>query len=55
MAGLVITRRTGEAFTIGDDITVTVVSVSGGTVRVRIEAPADAVIHRPEVGGGRDQ
>jgi carbon storage regulator len=49
MAGLVITRKPGEQFTIGDDITVTILEIGGGSARVRIEAPADVAIHRTEL------
>lgn len=36
---LVITRKIGESFDIGSDITVTVLSGSGSNVRLNIEAP----------------
>lgn len=53
MPGLSITRKTGESFTIGDDITVTIVDVSGGSVRVRITAPRSIAIRREEHLHGR--
>ena len=46
---LVLTRKVGEGIIIGDDIKVTVVEVRGGGVRIGIEAPARAKIHRQEV------
>jgi carbon storage regulator len=47
---LVLTRKVGESFVIGDDITVTVVRVVGGGVRIGIEAPDDCMIMRQELG-----
>ncbi len=38
---LVLSRRPGERLIVGDDIVITVVSVSGGHVRLGIEAPRD--------------
>lgn len=46
---LILTRRVGETFIIGDDITITVCSVRNGQVRIGIEAPRDVSIHRKEV------
>ena len=46
---LVLTRKDGEAVAIGDDITVTIVSIQGGQVRVGIDAPHEAEVHREEV------
>ncbi|HSL39053.1 MAG TPA: carbon storage regulator, partial [Desulforhopalus sp.] len=36
---LVLTRKLGEGIVVGDDITITVVEIKGGTVRLGIEAP----------------
>lgn len=36
---LVLTRRRGEAIYIGDDVTVRVLGVEGGQVRIGVEAP----------------
>ncbi|MEO8493949.1 MAG: carbon storage regulator CsrA [Planctomycetota bacterium] len=47
---LVLTRKVGESFVIGDDITVTVVRVVGGGVRIGIEAPDDCPVMRQELG-----
>lgn len=52
--GLVITRRIGESFKIGEDITVTIIDVSGTTARIRIEAPREVPIHRSEHYAGGD-
>jgi carbon storage regulator len=46
---LVLSRKSGEAIKIGDDITLTVVSVKGKRVRLGIEAPSDCRIVRDEV------
>lgn len=46
---LVLTRRQGESVMIGDDVRVRVVSVSGGQVRLAIEAPDGVSVHREEV------
>ena len=46
---LVLTRKVGESFVIGDDITITVVRVVGGGVRIGIEAPNDCPIMRQEL------
>jgi carbon storage regulator len=46
---LVLTRRKGEVITIGADIRVTVLSVSGGQVRLGIEAPRSVVVDREEI------
>ena len=46
---LVISRKIGESLVIGDNITVTVVKVAGGGVRLGIEAPSGYVIARDEL------
>lgn len=46
---LVLSRKAGEGFLIGDDITVTVVESKGGTIRIGIDAPKDKKIFRQEV------
>ncbi|HWL76861.1 carbon storage regulator CsrA [Microbacterium sp.] len=46
---LVLTRRAGESILIGDDITVTILGVTPGGVRVGIDAPRDKGIHRAEI------
>jgi len=44
--GLGLTRRTGDSVYIGEDIVVTVDSVSGGEVKLTIKAPPDVAINR---------
>ncbi len=46
---LVLTRKAGEGIVIGDNITITVVELKGGGVRIGIDAPAEKKIYRQEV------
>ena len=46
---LILTRKSGESITIGDDVKITVVEIKGKQVRVGIEAPRSYIIHREEV------
>jgi len=46
---LVLSRKKNESIKIGDQITVMVVEVRGGTVRLGIEAPQEVPVHRSEV------
>ena len=46
---LILTRRVQEALMIGDDVTVTVLSVKGNQVRLGIDAPRDVEVHREEI------
>jgi carbon storage regulator len=46
---LILTRRPGETLIIGDDVTITVLGVKGGQVRIGINAPKDVSVHRQEV------
>jgi carbon storage regulator len=46
---LILTRRPGERVVIGDEILVTVMAVSGRTVRLGIAAPAGVPIYREEI------
>jgi len=46
---LVLTRRTRQSIMIGDDIELSVLSVSGEKVRIGIEAPDEVPIFRKEV------
>jgi carbon storage regulator len=48
---LVLSRRVGESFVIGDKIVVTVVRIAGGGVRLGIEAPSDFIVVRKELAG----
>ncbi|MDL2327154.1 carbon storage regulator CsrA [Ruminococcaceae bacterium OttesenSCG-928-A11] len=46
---LILTRKTGQGFTIGDDIEITITEVSGDKVRVGINAPKQVKILRSEL------
>ena len=46
---LILTRKSGESITIGDDVKITVVDVKGKQVRIGIDAPRSYMIHREEV------
>jgi carbon storage regulator len=46
---LILTRRVGETFVIGDNITVTICSIRNNQARIGIEAPKNVTIHRKEV------
>ena len=46
---LVLTRKSGEAVNIGDEVTVTVLEVRGSQVRLGIQAPLNVIIHRKEL------
>lgn len=46
---LVLSRKVGERIQLGDNITVTLVKVSGNLVRLGIEAPASMPVVRQEL------
>jgi carbon storage regulator len=46
---LVLTRRVGEAFVIGDNVVVTICAINGNSVRIGVTAPRDVDVHREEV------
>ena len=46
---LVLTRKIGEGIVIGDDVTITVVEMKGGNVRIGIDAPRSKKIYRQEI------
>jgi len=46
---LILTRRTGEILRIGDDVSITVLSVKGNQVRIGIDAPSNLSVHREEI------
>jgi carbon storage regulator len=46
---LVITRKVGDRLQIGDDITVTLLEISGSSVRLGIDAPAEVAVYRHEI------
>ncbi|KPN93983.1 MULTISPECIES: carbon storage regulator CsrA [Pseudomonas] len=46
---LVLSRVVGELISIGDNISVRILAVNGGSVRFGVEAPQDVNVHRAEV------
>jgi carbon storage regulator len=46
---LVLTRKPSQSIMIGDDIEVSVLSTTGGNVRIGIQAPRDVPIFRKEI------
>lgn len=46
---LVLTRKLGEGIVIGDDVTITIVEMKGGNVRIGIDAPRNKKIYRQEI------
>lgn len=46
---LVLTRRIGETIRIGDDVSVKILEIQRGQVRVAIDAPRTVPVHREEV------
>ncbi len=46
---LILTRKIQEAIIINDNVTITVLSVNGGQVRIGIDAPRDVPVHREEI------
>ncbi len=46
---LVLSRKRGEGIVIGDGVTLTVLEVRGGRVKLGFNAPAEMPIHRKEV------
>lgn len=46
---LVLSRRPGESIMIGAEVVVTVLEVSGDTVRIGVRAPRHIAVHREEV------
>jgi len=51
---LVLSRKPGEKILIGDKISITVVRIAPGIVRIGIEAPGDLLILREELAGGNE-
>ena len=49
MGYLVLTRKAGETLKIGDDVSVVVMGVNHGQVKIGIDAPRDVPVHREEV------
>lgn len=46
---LILTRKSGETITIGENIQIRVLAVKGGQVRIGIDAPREVSVNREEV------
>ena len=46
---LVLNRKTNQAIQIGDNITITVMSINGSQVRIAVEAPKHIEVWREEL------
>ena len=46
---LILTRKVSESLKIGDNVTVTVLGISGGQVRIGVDAPKEISVHREEI------
>ena len=46
---LVLTRKIGESIQIGENVTIEVLEMQGGRVRLGITAPPDIDVHRSEL------
>ena len=46
---LILTRKLGEALKLGQGITLRIIEIKGGQVRIGIDAPAELPIYREEV------
>jgi carbon storage regulator len=46
---LILTRRIAENLIIGDDVTITILSINGNQVRLGIVAPEGISVHREEI------
>lgn len=46
---LILTRKPGESVIIGNDITVTILSIRGNQARIGFSVPKEISVHREEV------
>lgn len=46
---LILSRKHGEGISIGDDITIRILEMKGGQVKIGIEAPPEITVHREEI------
>ncbi len=46
---LILTRRVAESLVIGDNVTITVLDIKGGRVRIGVSAPRDVIVNREEI------
>jgi carbon storage regulator len=48
-AMLVLSRKLGQRFQVGQDVRVTIVKIDRNSVRIGIEAPDDVTVYREEI------
>lgn len=46
---LILTRKVGESLLIGDEISITILSVRGNQIKVGVNAPKEVSIYREEI------
>lgn len=46
---LILSRRSGESIRIGDEVTITILQIKGGQIKIGINAPKEIAVHREEV------
>jgi carbon storage regulator len=46
---LVLSRKLGQRFQVGQDVRITIVKIDRNAVRIGIEAPEDVTIYREEI------
>ncbi len=46
---LILSRRMGESIHVGDSVTVTVLGIARGQVKIGVEAPRELGVHREEI------
>ena len=46
---LILTRKPNESLQIGENVTVTILSVNGNQIKIGIDAPKDVGVHREEI------
>ena len=48
---LVLSRKLGQSFQVGDEVRITIVKIDRNSVRIGIEAPNQVQIQREEIAG----
>ncbi|CDG00226.1 carbon storage regulator CsrA [Avibacterium paragallinarum] len=46
---LILTRKVGESLLIGDEISITILSVRGNQLKVGVNAPKEVSVYREEI------
>lgn len=46
---LILARKAGEAIAIGDQITIRILEIKNGQIKIGVEAPATVTVHRQEI------